>query len=87
MTYEVEDPAALEAGRFLLVYERNGNRDANSRIGTEAVEVDVQQGVRHGIKLDVARQHLMAFTVQRNLENLAEESRATGFPNEFAGIH
>ena len=56
---DVEDAAALDAGRFFFVGEAHGDVDVDLAMFADAQEIDVDRTARHGMELDVLGQRAM----------------------------
>jgi hypothetical protein len=67
VAHDVQDAAALEAGRSRLTLEHHGDGDADLLARREALEVDMLRLVGHGVELHVPDERAGAFRAELQL--------------------
>src|SRR5258708_21513819 len=73
MADDVEDAAAAQAGRAVLVDEADRYADSHLGAGTDAHEIDVQRRIADRVVLDLASQGAMHRPADRDVDDRREE--------------
>ena len=74
VAHDVEDAAAAQPRRLLLVDEDDRHRDGDLRPRPDPQEIDVQRRVGHRVVLHLARQCAVRRAVDADLDDVVEEA-------------